>query len=194
MTHHPRNLLLLNLLLLSLLLSPSPAFGAAVLDLQQQGLRNLTIAWSGAPPDAQVVYGKAVVGGGPAGSVTIDPAQIVPGRTAVLYWQGQTLAQATTEGLLVSWEGTQLHVIWGAPEPGCLVLSGGPPDQLLDLPCAAAGDVRLPSGGVDQAYAPQRYQRVELRRQADLGRVLDRAPTWRLVLPIVVSGNLSGKR
>lgn len=101
-------------------------------------------------------------------------------------WAGVAQAQPAAATLTARWEGTRLHVTWSAPEPGCLVLSGGPPDQLLDLPCAAAGDVLLRSGGVDQAYAPQRYQRVELRRQADVRQALARAPTWRVVLPSIV--------
>lgn len=100
-------------------------------------------------------------------------------------WAGVAPAQPVAPILTATWEGARLHVTWSAPEPGCLALSGGPPDQLLDLPCAAAGDVRLPTGGVDQAYAPQRYLRVELRRQADVRQVLVRAPTWRVVLPLL---------
>lgn len=100
-----------------------------------------------------------------------------------------TQSNATPE-LHLAWETNGLHVQWSAPEAGCLVLSGGPPDQLLDLPCAASGDVRLLSGGVDQAYAPQRYARVELRRQTDLRDLLARAaipPRYTIWLPSVAA-------
>lgn len=107
------------------------------------------------------------------------------GAVLCLLWPELAGGQ-TPATLSASWQADGLQVVWGAPEPGCLVLSGGPPDQLLaDIPCSASGSVLLKSGGVDQAYAPQRYLRIELRAQADLGRALARAPTWRLVLPMV---------
>lgn len=189
MSHRHWTRLLLSLLLLAS--SVGIAHAAPTLTIEQQGLARLTITWSGAPPDALVMYGLLPVGSGSAGAVIITPAvhPIIPGRAAVLLdGANQELARAVTMGLAAGWESTRLHVTWGAPEPGCLVLSGGPPDQLLDLPCAAAGDVRLPSGGVDQAYAPQRYARIDLRAQSDLGRTLASAPTWRLVLPIIQNG------
>lgn len=182
-------LLSLALLSLALLLSPARAFSAAALDLQQQGLSSLTITWSGAPADATIVYGKAVVGRGAAGSVAIDPAQITPGRAAVLLdGAAGELARAVTMGAQIARDSEGVTVRWSAPEPVCLVLVGGGlrDARLADVPCARAGETLLRRGG-DYLLSPVGRERVSLRAQSDLTReVAGVGLLWRLVLPVVV--------
>lgn len=93
--------------------------------------------------------------------------------------------------LVATWSTPQaLRVQWSANEPGCLVLVGNTPPQRLEVPCAASGDVTLPTGGVDQAYAPQRRTHVELRAQSDLTRVLARVRVparYQLALPLILA-------
>lgn len=105
-------------------------------------------------------------------------------------WLSLLLLLLQPAPLTAQWQPTGLRVVWSAPEPGCLYLTGNLPEQLLDVPCAAAGDVLLATGGVDQAYAPQLRTRVELRAQSDLTRVLasvDIPARYEVTLPIVVT-------
>ena len=90
---------MIRLLILALWLWPSQA-SPPTLIITQHGLERLTITWSGAPGGAQVVYGKAVVGAGTSGSIDIPPAQIYPGRAAVLF--AAALAAQTVAGLFPS--------------------------------------------------------------------------------------------
>lgn len=139
------------LLILALWLWPAqPSPPTLTLTPQPDGA--LTITWSGAPPDATVVYGKAVVGRGAAGAVAIDPAQITPGRAAVLLdGAAQELARAVTLGLQAVRDDQGVVVRWGAASYVCLQLVG---INLPDIPeggCGAAGELRLDAGQTQYA-------------------------------------------
>lgn len=101
-----------------------------------------------------------------------------------------TATPIPTPQLDLAWEPGGLRVTWDAWIPVCLTLVGNLPPQLADLPCSRQGSVLLPTGGVSQAYAPQRRTHIEVRDQADLryvvaGRAIPaRYEVW---LPMVAS-------
>jgi len=133
------------ILILALLLQPAPS-----LTLTPQPDGALIVAWSGAPPDAEVVYGKAVVGSGAAGSATIPPAMAIPGRAAVLLdGADQPLAEAITLGFAVARDSDGVVVSWGATEYGCVRLTGINLDDMIA--CGASGSVRLDAGQAQYA-------------------------------------------
>jgi hypothetical protein len=135
------------LLILALLLQPTPS---PSLTLTPQPDGALTVAWSGAPADATVVYGKAVVGSGAAGSATIPPALAIPGRAAVLLdGAAQEVARAVTLGFSVVRDSDGPVVSWGATEYGCVRLTGINLDDMIA--CGTAGSVRLDAGQAQYA-------------------------------------------
>jgi hypothetical protein len=138
------------LLILALLLQPAPT-----LSLTPQPDGALIVAWAGAPADATVVYGKAVVGSGASGAVTIPPALAIPGREAVLLdGAAQEVARAVTLGFTVVRDDQGVVVSWGATEYGCVRLTGLNPDDMIA--CGYAGSVRLDAGQAQYAGVGRR--------------------------------------
>lgn len=94
-----------------------------------------------------------------------------------------------------SWQPQGLRVQWNEPEPVCLYLAGGglPTWRYADVPCAATGDVVLGRGGVDYLLSPVGRERVELRAQSDLGRVVSSQAIERecvrcvVILPLIAA-------
>src|SRR5262245_814141 len=90
---------------------------------------------------------------------------------ALLPALASAIAQAQAPQLSAAWEPAEkpeaLRVIWQADQPVCVwLIGGGRPDQVLDVACALAGDITIPTGGISDAYAPQLRTAVQLRGPA----------------------------
>lgn len=138
------------ILILALLLQPAPT-----LTLTPQPNGALIVAWAGAPANATVVYGKAVVGSGASGSATIPPALAIPGRAAVLLdGAQQPIVETVTLGFTVVRDSDGPMVSWGATEYGCVRLTGLNPDDMIA--CGYTGNVRLDAGQAQYAGVGRR--------------------------------------
>jgi len=119
---------------------------------------------------------------------------LVIGLALLLLFLWPHPAESQQEPLTATWRDSRVLVVsWHAAEPVRLYLmGGGRNDEWIERAgIVASGQIELPTGGVDQAEAPQYRQWIELRNAnsqtvAHLA-VPERPPEqWVVILPIVV--------